>query len=113
LAGGSLYGHKTTGSVNINNFYEVDCIDIREYIVNLRAEYVVVKLNCEGAEYEIIPHLQEVRVNKYYIQWHWDKVGISKAKHNMISSMVKWYPWEAQFRSERFKKEFIRSCDIW
>lgn len=112
LAGGSLYSTKKTGSINPANFYEADCIDIREFILNLNADYIVVKLNCEGAEYDIIPHLKGVKIDKWYVQWHWDKIGLSEAKHNEVSVMIKWHPWEAQFKSERFKKEFIKTCDI-
>lgn len=111
LAGGSLYGNKITGSINIYNFYEVDCVDIRKFIEDLKTDYIVIKMNCEGAEYEIIPHIKDLKIDKYYIQWHWDKIGLSKAKHDEVSKMVKWYPWEAQFKSEKFRKEFLKSCD--
>ena len=112
LAGGTLYGTKITGNVNCNTFYMVKCIDIREFIINLNADYLVLKLNCEGAEYDIIPHLQGIKIDKWYVQWHWDKINISKEVHDEVSSMITWHPWEAQFKSERFRKEFIRSCDI-
>jgi len=110
-AGGSVYGNKKTGHVNPKIFTSVECVDIRIFIESLNAEYVVVKMNCEGAEYNLIPHLQGVKVDKWYVQWHWDKIGLSKADHERISSMIKWHPWEVQFNSERFKKEFIKSCD--
>jgi len=112
LAGGTIYKNKKTGSINPANHYQVDCIDIREFIINLKADYIVVKLNCEGAEYQIIPHIHDLKIDKYYIQWHWDKIGLSKNDHDYISSLVKWHPWEAQFKSDKFKKQFIASCDI-
>ena len=116
LAGGSIYSTKQTGGICETRFYKVKSVDIRRFIEQLKdiakADYIVVKMNCEGAEYEIIPHIKDLKIDKYYIQWHWDKIGISKAKHDMVAAMIPWYPWEAQFKSERFRKEFIKTCDI-
>lgn len=111
-AGGTLYPSKSTGGISSKRYYEVDCTDIREFIKHLKADYVVVKLNCEGAEYNIIPHLQGVKIDKWYVQWHYDKIGLSKSDHDRISSMIKWHPWNAQFNSGKFIKEFISTCDI-
>lgn len=98
---GSLYKEKTTGGVNPNNFIIVRTIDIAQFIKKFKDDYIVIKLNIEGAEYEVIPHMKDCGVldlvNEWFIQWHWDKIRLSFEKHNRISQMIKWKPWLAMF----------------
>ena len=98
---GSLYSAKRTGGLSPDKFIEVECIDIARFIkTNFRkSDRLVMKLNCEGAEYNIIPHLKKNNlldwIDRFYIQWHWDKIGLSKAEHDKIASLVESYPWHA------------------
>jgi len=109
-AGGTVYAGKKTGGVNGKVFQEVECVDITRY---LDADYTIVKINAEGAEYDIIPYLYECgllhKVNKWYVQWHWDKIGISKQRHDEVGNMINWSPWNAQFNHSKFVKEFLKS----
>lgn len=109
-AGGSVYSSKTTGGVNNKIHYEVECVDIAKY---LDADYIIMKLNCEGSEYEIIPYLYDMgllhKINKFYVQWHWDKIGLSKAAHDQVAGMIYWHPWNAQFNQTKFKNEFLKT----
>ena len=98
----TLYKSKTTGDVDPNNWIEVECIDIADWIIeNLRPDWnIIMKLNCEGAEYEIIPHLKNhglLRwVNEWYVQWHWSKIGLDKKRHEKVKSMIpKCTQWNA------------------
>lgn len=109
-AGGTMYQSKITGGVSDKVFYDVECEDIARY---LDADYTIMKINAEGAEYDIIPYLCECgllhRVNKWYIQWHWDKIGLSKFRHDEVAGMIESSPWNAQFGAAKFRNEFIKS----
>ena len=41
------------------DMYEVECIDISQYMknLNLKNKYVIVKMDIEGAEYEVLSHM--------------------------------------------------------
>lgn len=98
------------------------CIDIAK-IVNLAAEYykdIILKLDVEGAEYEIIERLidtQEInKISKVYVEWHWEKCKFTEQYHNRIKkripNSIDIEPWDAfeystrnpQNRSEALKK---------
>jgi FkbM family methyltransferase len=109
-AGGTLYPYKTSGGVSDKVFYNVGCVDIARY---LDGDYTILKLNCEGAEYDIISYLYGCgllhKVDKWFVQWHWDKIGVSKARHDEVSGMIDWSPWNAQFNQNKFVKEFLKT----
>lgn len=98
---GSVYKEKRTGGVNPDNWIDVECIDFGRWVVeNIKKDdYVVCKLNVEGAEYDILEKMYRRDmlglIDKWYVQWHWDKVGVSKDRHDKISKLVKWYEWRA------------------
>lgn len=111
---GSLYGSKLTGGINHQNRYEVDAIDLGRWIRMTLTDddYIILKLNVEGVEYDIIPHLNTMNlipwIDRWFVQWHWDKVGISKEKHDYVQSLVLgWHPWECQLGYERFAPKFL------
>lgn len=56
---------------------DVDCFDLAEYLAGLLEEYdeaVVVKLDCEGAEYRLLNHLIDEGVDQELelalVEWH-------------------------------------------
>jgi FkbM family methyltransferase len=115
-SGGTLYSQKTTGNINPKNFYEVHSIDIGEFIqTNFnKSDYIILKMNCEGAEYEIIPHMKRNGlidwIDKWYVQWHWEKLKMFKEQHALIISMLpEWHPWDCQCHELTFKDKFIKS----
>lgn len=55
--GSSLYSEKT--NVDKNNFTETKAIDIAEFIINLKRPVRILKIDIEGHEVELIPHLLE------------------------------------------------------
>ena len=114
--GGTLYPSKSTGNINPSVFVWVPTIDLARFILsNFNDEdYIVIKMNCEGSEYELIPHLKKYGlinwVDKWYIQWHYQKIGLSEAEHNRISDIIpKWWPWNCQLYAEDFKEVFKQS----
>lgn len=114
--GGTMFPSKTTGNIKPEDYYEVECVDIAEYIEQnfSKDDYIILKMNCEGAEYVIIPHLKERGlidwIDKWYVQWHMNHIKLDKRKHDLIVAMIPgWKPWKAQFRDPNFKKEFLAS----
>lgn len=54
---------------------------------------IILKLDVEGAEYEILDKLIErglmARVSRLYAEWHWHKIGMSQERHEAIYNRVK------------------------
>jgi len=111
-AGGTMYPAKKTGHVT-KDFYEVECIDIAEFVSQFTDSYIIMKLNCEGAEYNIVSRLMETgllpRINKWFVQWHWDKIGMRHDEHYRIASMIESYAWDCQFNGSKFKQYFLQA----
>ena len=55
-----------------------------EYIAPINIDYL--SLDIEGAEYKVLDKMfKDGSINyidKLYIEWHWDKIGITEEKHN-------------------------------
>jgi len=103
---GSLFQEKRSGNLDGKKFINVQCFDFSSWLYDTftKKDYIILKMNVEGAEYQIIKSLVYSKhiklINKLYVQWHWDKIGMSKAEHDNIVSMLegrKVYKWEAMF----------------
>jgi FkbM family methyltransferase len=50
------------------------CFDLAQFILNLDAEYIVLKMDVESAEYDLIPRLIETKainkINEIYVEFH-------------------------------------------
>jgi FkbM family methyltransferase len=115
-AGGTMYPRKTTGGIKPSNNYVVGVIDIAQFIrANFyREDHIIMKLNAEGAEYEIIPHLKRNNlidwINKWYVQWHWEKIKMSLKDHKKVEEMIPTScDWDCQCNEESFKHKFLNS----
>lgn len=115
-AGGTLYSQKKTGGISPGKYYKVPCLDLAEFIkLNFKKEdEIIIKMNCEGAEYDIINHMFKndliTWVNKWYVQWHWDKINMSVLEHNRICNMLpEWHEWDCQCHEDTFKTKFQNS----
>lgn len=116
--GGTLYSTKITGNINPKNYHEIETIDLAEFITSnfSKDDYIIIKMNCEGAEYEIIPHLQKKNliewIDKWYVQWHWHKIKLDKAVHDDIVKLIpKSFSWGAQINSDAFINKFKQSLN--
>jgi len=112
---GTLFIEKTTGEVDKNNWIEVLTVDLSRWIeLNLNEnDNIILKLNVEGAEYSIIEKMYNngtiSYIDKFYIQWHWSKIGLSKAEHERIKAMLpfKEHSWDAMLNKvDKFKSTF-------
>lgn len=81
-----------TGVVDNQNCpkIQVDCIDLValiETIVELEVD-VVLKLDIEGAEYELIEELIKSpaiqKISKFFCEFHWDRIGMPEDDHLSI-----------------------------
>ncbi len=82
----------------------VECVDFSKWITKHCSpdDYIVCKLNIEGAEYKVIEHLVETgainHINELYVEWHQKKIGITEDEHNrvikLIPKTIKLKQWE-------------------
>lgn len=112
---GSVFQEKRTGGLNGKDFKKVNCIDFVDWFIeNIEPEdYVIIKMNIEGSEYEIIQMMQDEYIiewiDKWFVQWHYEKIKLHPGAHERIKAMIppdKLYPWLAMFGGdgEWFKK---------
>lgn len=86
----SIRKDKITGIDYKNTPIKVEAIDLSEFIKNNFdvQDYIVLKLDVEGAEYDILPHLLKEDifdgwVNELFGEWHVGKLSnISKKQHD-------------------------------
>lgn len=91
--GSTLIKEKTTreeggiGQLDKEKPLRVRTIDISSFIKRnfKKNDYIVLKLDIEGAEYKVLNKLLEDGtihyINKLFIEWHWFKIGLSEAVH--------------------------------
>jgi len=78
-SGSSVFVEKQSGKISNKDFIFVKQIDIAEYITENfnKQDYIILKLNVEGAEYDILEHLLLTKVihyiDKIYCCWHYKK----------------------------------------
>ena len=101
----SLIKKKITGNLDINNPVKVPCVDIAQFIRQFHIDdYIILKLDIEGAEYAVIEHLYKTDtlkyINKLYGEWHARKIKLPASEHTKINDMVLeskliMYNWDA------------------
>ena len=68
---------KLTGDIDYEKPVSVGAIDIKSWLLQLQAEYVVMKINIEGGEYILLPYLVENNlldlVDELYVETHAEK----------------------------------------
>ena len=75
----TLYLEKVDRKIDQNLYSEVKSIDLSEFIKNnfTPEDYIILKLDIEGAEYDVLYHLVQTNilsyVNELWGEWHLDK----------------------------------------
>ena len=93
--GSSIYYDKMTNYIDKRFYILCETIDIVEFFDTLPVhDELWLKMDIEGAEYEIIPYLKENNclnsIDKLFIEWHYDKIdSITIDKHTNVYNMVK------------------------
>jgi FkbM family methyltransferase len=95
--GSSLMETKTSGHLDKNKYFLVETIDFSEYLsVHFKKDdYIVVKMDIEGKEYDVLEHLIETGnisfINKLYCEWHYHKLsdeGIKERHNSLVSKLI-------------------------
>ena len=97
LLSSSLRNDKLTGDLYKAKPILVESIDISSFIKKQFSpnDYIVLKIDIEGTEYDILPKmlkdgLFDGYINKLYGEWHWHKLkNISKQFHNNLIQQLK------------------------
>ena len=98
--GSTFYESKLTresggiGTLDIKRPIQVETVDLARWIrENLtKSDYIALKLDVEGAEYDVLERMIETDVLSYvnalFIEWHWQKVRISEERHLRVVQAV-------------------------
>ncbi len=74
---------------------EVGCVDIVELVRKAATQYqkIVLKLDIEGAEYDVLEKLVQEDLVKHltiiYAEFHWHKCGFPEGRHNQLVAALK------------------------
>lgn len=74
---------------------EVSCVDIAELVRKAATQYqkIVLKLDIEGAEYDVLEKLLQEDLIKHltiiYAEFHWHKCGFPESRHNQLVAALK------------------------
>ena len=90
-AGSSILRDKTTGGLAYDQPMTVDSIDLDLWIKENVApdDYVILKMDIEGAEYEVLEKLigseSIKKVSEIYVEWHWGRIGgMTRKAHDQL-----------------------------
>lgn len=88
----TLYADKRTGEVRSQPI-SVACINFSEFLKQFKNEYVVVRMDIEGAEYEVLEKLFNtssiVYIDKLLCEFHYRKIpSISKERHKKLLNQI-------------------------
>jgi len=92
----TLRTDKTTYMSNAKEI-KVNCIDISDFITKNfnKEDYIILKIDIEGSEYDILPKmikqgLFDGYIDELYGEWHWKKLkNISKQFHDNLIQQLK------------------------
>ena len=93
--GSSIYSDKQTNNVRSDKYVICETIDIAEFIIQLPSHNKLwLKMDIEGSEYNIIPHLHKKnclkKIDKLLVEWHYHKIpSITKKMHDNTVRLVK------------------------
>jgi len=93
--GSSCYEKKLTGNLDKERPVNVQTIDFSQWLKDRfdHRDYIVLKMNIEGAEYKILPKMfldgTINLISEIYIQWHWQKIQLPVYEHTEIERELK------------------------
>ena len=117
---GSLRVDKKTGGVNSDLSIDVVCIDIEKLLLGLRGNRVVLKLDVEGAEYDLIEHMHKTKslgfVHELFGEWHFGKLAdLTESAHigalgQLADYGLRMKEWEAE---NQYMEGFVDRRAYW
>ena len=93
-AGSTLIKKKKSGQVDKEHPIIVETIDFSKWVFdNLsKNDYIILKLDIEGAEYEVIPKMIKDGsfdyINHLWIEWHWPKIKHPQKLHDNLVKQI-------------------------
>jgi len=86
--GSSFFLSKTTGNLKKNKFTMVETFDFSKYLQSnfSKDDWITLKINIEGAEYDLVEHMIETcsidYINQLFCAWHYHKLaGFPYGRH--------------------------------
>lgn len=107
--GSSIMKNKKTGELKKEPLL-VESVDLSVWIKEnfSKNDYIIVKMDIEGAEYDVLEKMISENtfdyINQIYIEFHASKVGLSKSNDNAILNKIKPYDTEVFCDHAIFKK---------
>jgi FkbM family methyltransferase len=86
----TLIQQKKTGNLDLAHPIRVCCVDFSKWLQDTVStdDQVIVKLDIEGAEYEVLRGLLQdgsiSLIDQLYVEFHYSKIGLEFAEHNRI-----------------------------
>lgn len=94
--GSTIFKDKTTSNIKTVKPIKVPCVDFSKWILNTFEinNYIILKINIEGAEYPILNKMIEDMsikyINKLIVAFHYHKItSITKEEHNKLLEKLK------------------------
>jgi FkbM family methyltransferase len=99
--GSTLFASKLTradggyGTLDTYSPVTVKTVDLSNWILENTApsDYVILKLDVEGAEYDILEKMIRdrsiARLAHLFIEWHWNKIAVSRDRHDAVVRHLK------------------------
>ena len=82
--GSSIYKEKISGGISDNISVSIPSVDISKLIESIKDDYIILKLDVEGAEYEILNHLIDQGtmplINEFHGEFHPGKIDKPELK---------------------------------
>jgi FkbM family methyltransferase len=94
--GSTLFRNKLTrenggyGLLDVEHPARVQTIDLSAWVGKNTTifDYVILKLDVEGAEYDILEKMIRDRtirrIRCLFIEWHWERIGVSRERHEAL-----------------------------
>jgi FkbM family methyltransferase len=94
--GSTLFRNKLTrgnggyGTLDTAHPVPVATVDLSRWLLDNTkpADYVILKLDVEGAEYDILEKMlldgSLSRVRHLFMEWHWSKVAVARERHDAL-----------------------------
>lgn len=115
--GSTLIKEKKSGKIDKQHPIKVETIDFSKWILeNLNEDdYIILKMDIEGAEYKVLPKMFEdgsfAYINELWIEWHYRKIRLDENQHNKVFNQIhipitKWDALEfCSFRKRNRRKD--------